>query len=104
MKKIFDIIKELIERLTSKSHGEQGCVFMSGANTITGNFYGFSVGGTLPDSIVVTTINNKPYKLNAANLTITDDIVSYVSTGDYLPIQFTSITTTGSGFLVLWYK
>lgn len=86
-----------------KAHGEQGCTFMSGATTITGNFYGFSVGATKPDSIVLTTLNGT-YTLNGTTLAADDDIVDYVIEGEYLPIQFTSITTTGSGYLKLWHK
>ena len=103
MLEIFKDIKRFIEKFGRKDHGESGCVFMTGAVTVTGNFYGFSVGSTKPDSIVVT-VDTKPYKLNAADLSASDDIINYCSVGDYVPISFTSITITGSGNLILWYK
>lgn len=104
-------MNEILKRLSSifqnsynNNHGKNGCHFMSGATTITGNFYGFSVGASIPDSIILTTSNNKHCFINSAVLAISSDISDYVVEGEYLPIEFTSITTTGSGNLKLWNK
>ena len=99
-------IKQLSETLISldrKSFGNQGCTFMSGATTITGQFSGISVGSVKPDSIVLTT-STTTYTLNGTTLAADDDIVGFVNEGEYIPIHFTSITTTGSGYLKLWHK
>ena len=101
--KINDIIKQIVEKFGNKSHGENGCIFISGAQTIPGNFYGISIGATKPDTLKITT-SEKTYKLNAATLAATDDLINFVSEGQYLPINCTSITTTGSGYLIAWYK
>lgn len=100
---IYDIIKQIIEKFSNKSHGENGCVFISGAQTITGKFYGISIGATKPDTLKITT-SEKPYFLNGAKLAATDDLINFVSEGQYLPINCTSITTTGTGYMIAWYK
>lgn len=87
-----------------KNHGEQGCTFMSGATTITGNFYGISIGSVKPNTIVLTTLGTTSYNLNSTVLDVDDNIVDFVVEGEYIPISFTSITTTGSGYLKLWHK
>lgn len=100
---IWNTIKQIIERLVNKSHGENGCVFISGAQTISGSFCAISIGATKPDTLKITT-SEKPYLLNTANLAATDDLINFVTEGQYLPINCTSITTTGSGYIIAWYK
>ena len=104
MNEILKKLSSIFQTSYNNDHGKNGCHFMSGATTITGNFYGFSVGANLPSTIILTTTNNKQYFINNNVLEINNDIVDYVVEGEYLPIEFTSITTTGSGNLKLWYK
>ena len=85
-----------------KGHAEQGCHLISGATTVTGNFYGFTIGVTAPDSLKLTTESN--IILNGTALAVSDDIINFFSIGEYVPIQFTSITLTGSGYVKLWAK
>lgn len=99
-----NIIQNLIEKFSNKAHGEQGCTLLNGATTITGKFYGFSVGETKPDSIVLTIDGDKPVRLGTTTLAANDDIIDYITSGGYFPIGFTSITTTGTGSLILWNK
>lgn len=99
-----NILQNLIEKFSNKSHGEQGCTLVTGATTVIGNFYGFSVGETKPDSIVLTIKGDKPVRLGTTTLAADDDIIDFVTAGGYFPIEFTSITTTGTGSLIAWNK
>ena len=102
-----EILKKLLRIFQNNyrnNHGKNGCHFINGATTVTGNFYGFSVGANIPDSIILTVNNNNQYFINNMTLSDSDNIVDYIVEGEYLPIEFTSITTTGVGNLKLWYK
>lgn len=100
-----DLFKDLIllfGRNTQKGFAEQGAHLVSGATTVTGNFYGFTVGSTKPDTLKITTTAKTT--LNGVALATTDDIVNFVSEGEFVPIEFTSITLTGAGYVKCWAK
>jgi hypothetical protein len=93
---------DMAVKANRKAHAEQGCHLISGSTTVTGNFYGFTLGLTAPTSLKITTNSN--VILNGTALASTDEIISFVSPGEYVPIEFTSITITGSGYVKLWSK
>lgn len=89
--------------LQRKSMALNGVVFVSGATTINGNFYGFAVGSTKPDTLKITCVKGKGF-LNNAELAATDDIINFVSEGEFVPVEFTSMTTTGATGCVKCYS
>lgn len=102
MNKTIEILKNILKYFR-QGQASNGCVFISGAQTVTGNFSGLSVGSAKPDTINLTVTSSR-YKLNASYLQTDDDIVDFVTEGQYLPIEFTSITTTGTGYIVAYKK
>lgn len=88
--------------IASKGFANQGCHLISGATTVTGNFYGLSVGSTKPDTLKITVTSN--VKLNGIALASTDDIINFLSEGEFFPVEFTSITLTGSGYVKCYSK
>lgn len=89
--------------LQKKSMAIQGIHLVSGATTVTGHFYGFSVGSTKPDTLKVIPITGKVY-INGVALASTDDLVNFVSEGEFVPVEFTSITLTGAGYVKCYSK
>jgi len=51
MNDLFKSLISLFGRNTQKGFAEAGCQLISGATTIKGNFYGFSIGATKPDTL-----------------------------------------------------
>lgn len=102
MNKIVETLKNILKYF-KQGQASDGCIFISGATTITGNFSGLSVGSVKPDSIVLT-VTGSMYKMNDSYLQKDDDIVPFIVEGQYIPIEFTSITTTGSGYVIAYKK
>lgn len=96
-KRDLNTIEQLLSVINMKAYSQQGCELVSGATTKTGNFYGFSVGATKPDTLKITTTAS--VTLNGTALASTDDIINFVSEGEFVPIEFTSITLTGAGYV-----
>jgi len=99
-------ILKFLEKITNyfkQSQATSGIVFISGATTISGNFNGLSIGSMKPDSIVLT-VPGSMYEMNSTYLQTDDDVAPFVVEGQYIPIEFTSITTTGSGYVIAYKK
>lgn len=96
-------LENSVNELQNKGLANSGIVFVSGATTVTGHFYGFAVGSTKPDTLKITCTKGKGF-LNTAELAATDDIINFVSEGEFVPIEFTSITTTGAAGCVKCYN
>ena len=93
---------KLLNDISSKSYSFNGISFVSGANTLKGEFYGLSVGNTRPDSLKIVPKDN--LKLNGAILQSSDDILEFLSSGEFVPMEFTEITLTGNGYVKCFNK
>ena len=101
-KRDLNTVEQELVLLNRNGYAQQGCELLSGSTTVTGNFYGFSIGATKPTTLKITTLAN--ITLNGTALAPTDDIISFVSEGEFVPINFTSITITGSGYIKCYKK
>jgi len=90
---MLDLLKQTIRRL----FGMKGIHFVSGANTVTGNFYGIALGNTAPDSLKVIPINTN--YINGTEITAATELINFCNSGEFIPIRCSSITTTGSGYI-----
>lgn len=95
-----DKVISLLEQINYKEQGGRGCQLASGAVTITGNFYGFSVGAIKPTSIKITT--NQEVLLNGTAITTATELVNFFIEGEFIPIRGSAITITGSGYMKAW--
>jgi len=95
-----DKVISLLEQSLYKEQAGRGCQLASGAVTITGNFYGFSVGAVKPDSIKITT--NQEVLLNGTAITAATELVNFFVEGEFIPIRGSSIIITGSGYMKAW--
>jgi len=102
MNQILNFLRKITEYF-KQSQATSGCIFVSGATTITGNFNGLSIGSVKPDSISLT-VPGSMYKINSTYLQTDDDIAPFMTEGQYIPLEFTSITTTGSGYAIVYKK
>jgi hypothetical protein len=85
-----------IEDLVNKSFSFNGIHLLSGDASCEGNFFGFSVGAAKPTTIKIVSASNN-IQLNGATLTENDNIADFVSEGEFVPVEFTKMTITGSG-------
>jgi len=91
-----------IEALKNQGYSFNGVSLVSGANTIKGDFYGLSIGSTKPDSLKIVPKDN--ITLNGSQLLASNELVDFLSEGEFIPIEFTEITLTGSGFVKCYNK
>lgn len=92
-----------IKELVNKGYSYNGVSLVSGANTIEGDFFGFSIGSTKPTTMVITK-SKANIKLNGAALAITDDLINFASEGEFVPMEFTKMTITGTGYVKCYNK
>lgn len=95
-----DKTNSLLEQTLYKEQAGRGCQLVSSANTITGTFYGFSVGAIKPDSIKITT--TQEVLINGTAITASTELVNFFIEGEFIPIRCSSIIITGSGYLKAW--
>ena len=102
MKELLNKLKTILQDSKSKSFSEKGVELISGANTRKGNFYGLAVGSTKPTSIKIVPKDN--IFLNGVAVTIATELVDFFTEGEFVPIEFTQIIITGTGFVKCYNK
>lgn len=91
-----------IREINNKGFSFNGVNLLSGANTIKGNFYGLTIGSIKPDSIKIVPKDN--VKLNGIAVTISTELVNFFVEGEFIPIEFTEIIITGTGYVKCFNK
>lgn len=86
-----------ISKMIHKSQAGAGTHFISGSTTVTGDFYGLTVVNA-PTSINMTLTDE--YLLNGSVVGDSDELVDFIPTNMYLPLNFSSITID-SGNVIL---
>lgn len=90
-------MNNVFRQMISYMFGGRGIHFISGAQTVTGNFYGLSVGSVKPDTIKVTP--TQEMYINGSAVTSDTDLADYLLEGEFVPIKGSQVVTTGSGYL-----
>ena len=100
--KQFDTFINTIKDINHKGFSFNGVNLLSGANTIKGDFYGLAIGALKPTSIKITPKNN--ILLNGTAVTIATELIDFFVEGEFIPIEFTEIIITGTGFVKCFNK
>lgn len=89
---------EIIQDLVQRMQAEKGCEFISGNNTVTGDFTGLIVGSS-PTTLNI--VKGGDYRLNGSPLSSSDNLTDFFTPGAYYPMKFSSITID-SGNVILY--
>lgn len=98
-----NIIIEKLDELNRKGYAFNGIDIVSGANSIEGDYFGFTISPTKPDTLKITP-KNANLLVNGAAATIATDLVAYFAEGQFVPVEFTKMTLTGSGHVACYKK